>query len=104
MIDIITPGGEGFLHPQAERLVGRSYDELTHTEAKIHDHFSHYGELYWGKYDISTGLVTTDLGQPGSEITIRVQPGTPPRHAAHELAAVADYMVNAYYEETSSRA
>jgi len=101
MIDIITPGGKGFLHPQAERLVGRSYDELTHTEAKIHDHLSLLGELYWGKYDSSTGLATTDLGQPDSEITIRVQPGTPARHAAHELAAVADYMVNAYYEESS---
>ena len=103
MIDIITPGRKFPLHPQAERLVGRSYDELTHTEAKIHDHFSHYGELYWGKYDSSTGLVTTDLGQPDSEITIRVQPGTPARHAAHELASAADYMVNEY-EETSSRA
>ena len=103
MIDIITPGGKGFLHPQAERLVGRSYDELTHTEAKIHDHLSLQGELYWGKYDSSTGLVTTDLGQPDSEITIRVQPGTPARHAAHELASAADYMVNEY-EETSSRA
>ena len=103
MIDIITPGRTGPLHPQAERLVGRSYDELTHTEAKIHDHLSLLGELYWGKYDSSTGLVTTDLGQPDSEITIRVQPGTPARHAAHELASAADYMVNEY-EETSSRA
>ena len=98
MIDIITPGGKGFLHPQAERLVGRSYDELTHTEAKIHDHLSLLGELYWGKYDSSTGLVTTDLGQPDSEITIRVQPGTPPADAAHELASVVDYMVNKYEE------
>ena len=103
MIDIITPGGKFPLHPQAERLVGRSYDELTHTEAKIHDHLSLLGELYWGKYDSSTGLATTDLGQPGTEITIRVQPGTPARHAAHELASAADYMVNEY-EETSSRA
>ena len=98
MIDIITPGGKFPLHPQAERLVGRSYDELTHTEAKIHDHFSHYGELYWGKYDSSTGLVTTDLGRPGTEITIRVRPGTLPADAARELASVADYMMNEYEE------
>ena len=103
MIDIITPGGKFPLHPQAERLVGRSYDELTHTEAKIHDHLSLQGELYWGKYDRSTGLVTTDLGRPGTEVTIRVRPRTPPADAARELASVADYMMNEY-EETSSRA
>jgi hypothetical protein len=100
MKDIITPGGKFPLHPQAERLVGRSYDELTYTEAKIHDHLSLQGELYWGKYDSSTGLVTTDLGRPGTEITIRVRPRTLPADAARELASVADYLVNNFTEET----
>ena len=98
MIDIIMPGGTGPLHPQAERLVGRSYDELTYTEAKIHDHLSLQGELYLVKYDSSTGLVTTDLGHPGTEVIIRVRPGTLPADAARELASVADYMMNEYEE------
>lgn len=95
------------MHPVCARLVGRSYESLTPTEASLADHFGMYGEIYHGEWARTRDHlhIRTDDGTPDPDrwIDIRLPPDTPLDEGCWELARVADFWLNSYIPEMLSR-